>query len=1686
LRGAKITMYKKKTIIVKVQSILLLITFLVTSMNGFTYANINSFVFQIKNNNYMSFSDYANIDDKFTSSIQKDVIHIYCIKTLHSNIEAQENIFKILENLKSKNKNFNILGVEGAYEKLDGGLLSRLKNKSLRDRIIKDLVKEGIITGAEKFKILNNNKIELYGLEDEKIYKENFKTLYESLINRDKINPILKEILEDINRVKNVLYSEKLKQIENVSQSYIEKKISFEEYLSCLEKIAVKIGINLNKNYPLIKKYQVMFNSKYENTLAYKNIDMSKVLEEAEELLFELKTQLAKGTGDSEDLVKYEYYAKLFYKYINNESSARGVENWITNRNNFYEKANTIGRLINRRDIVEENMGTIKEAENNMDKFYKLAEKRNEIMINKMLIEMENKKEKTGVIVTGGYHTNGITEILRNKGISYTVISPKLKKESDNGKYIEGIKEQARYMEFVNKDKELKNINIKKDKLELILELQKEGRIADATINNYLINIGSKQYIGQLDSAIREITFGLRLNRRKLCVNKCRREYQHNIVEEESNTGFDIVSRHRNGIGLKILNYLPIADLKSCSCVCQKWKKLVFEVEGYEPIFKIKCIIWCRNKGKDESYLYKVLEKYGNRWKNLYIALCSGKQLIPITEQEYKKRIIYYKSLSESKSSNKTIDENDMNLILTNIIENIDTLRVPEDINILEYIFFHAGSKTEIKIKVIEIIYNIILKIDDNKKADAEEKLIDLLLSDDLNNIFNNANKDLKKKIIKILTYAVEIRETNLPEMKLKDLLLNDDLSAMFNKSNDSLKIVIIQALLCIHKYAINEENRNHATKGLTALLLNSDFNVTFNNGSEDLKITVIDALEYICEFADSVSMKNKTMEKIRELYRHKEISDECKMEIIKVLDHLSGISNLVNIKEGVIQDLVQLYAESDDNCRNEIIQTFENMGNIAIIKLFELYKDTAKNDEYKINIIRIFMHMCKINQNKENIITKFKALISTDNLNMIFAQAHADLKKIILEALVYICNFSNNSINNNDVIKKLEELYINEKTDDFKIIIIRTLTDIGSFANNIENSKNAINKLGELYTKENIDKYKEMIIENLKNVSLNSNDIESSKNAIKKLGELYRMENTSIYKKNIRIILRYIGSCANGNGKRHLNVAIVELATLLFNGNFDEMFSSSNENYLKEDIIDSLEDLSSFAKESEDSYKVIEKLGELYLKSREASIKIKIILTLQKIAFNFNNVVEVRKKAVEKLGDLYINEKVENYKIEIIDVLITIVSSMMTKDDSLRKLANDNVKRYTIEKLEKLILIPNFADIFNKVSVNFQKSIINAVTIMGSFSEKSEITQHVTRKLRKLYMSQVNDDIKEKIIMVLKLIAIDSIEDGHYAITELIVLYENEKKYKLKIKIIEALEIISAFANTDTNRQQARAQLITFLCSNELSEMIIKVGFELQGDIIKILDKAIINFKNINDVKQKIKQKLEELYVNKEVSNTIKSNIRNILDKINDEEREVRELEKIMRLEGDAGRIRVELDAIWNKIEMIANSNSNKYVSREEMLKVLNNEFPNIVNAIADLQIKEEDIIEESKDVKYLPGSLFLYYESEIKQFKKGKDIKKETICVMSDGMVIYSLEDRSLGTFSKIMARPVGCNIKINQFRKLNMDVVNVLREILPIKNNERMFVKLRDIIVDCIYRQNNDRLFEPRFIRAISSAL
>ena len=68
--------------------------------------------------------------------------------------------------------------------------------------------------------------------------------------------------------------------------------------------------------------------------------------------------------------------------------------------------------------------------------FYEIAEQREQSMFSNMLAKMKETKQPNAVLITGGFHSEGLSEVMKQSGMSYVRIAPRISGKVDDSNYL--------------------------------------------------------------------------------------------------------------------------------------------------------------------------------------------------------------------------------------------------------------------------------------------------------------------------------------------------------------------------------------------------------------------------------------------------------------------------------------------------------------------------------------------------------------------------------------------------------------------------------------------------------------------------------------------------------------------------------------------------------------------------------------------------------------------------------------------------------------------------------------------------------------------------------------------------------------------------------------------------------------------------------------------------------------------------------------------------------------------------------------------------------------------------------------------------------------------------------------------------------------------------------------------------
>ncbi|MDD5085302.1 MAG: hypothetical protein PHE61_04575 [Candidatus Omnitrophica bacterium] len=507
------------------------------------------------------------------------VIHI---RDAHANYEAQVNIKKLLDYL-VRVYGFNLIQVEGATSHVDPSIFELSMFKEGNQKIADYLMRQGKLTAAEAFAIETDQPVDVYGIEDEDLYRANLKAFRDVFSYQEDIKNYGTTAGNILSKLVGSSLNEPLQELFRVVSDYEGKKLDLLEYVETLNQLAKERNIfTLNDfsevlRFPnlirLLRLKQIESDLDQAALLREKNRLISEFeskvpqSEERDYIIEELRSDLkgvssARGFfGGLEKLaiangidMTWYYQFKLYAEHavLREEVNGRAVFSEIDELKKVLEEAflktDTEKQIVDiikdyivlkkffRLELSRENLLYYKEhheeinlknftanliklaKEHNiatdgleitprletcfdkMNFFYRVALERDNIFIMNALKRMADLKAKKTILITGGFHSEGIAQNLADLGVSYISISPRFKFEEEEDNYLNVMLESPSpygtvfagtfsLARFVLADQAMRNANIEEACREL-MEIVAMEPWATLTMHQALVNQG--------------------------------------------------------------------------------------------------------------------------------------------------------------------------------------------------------------------------------------------------------------------------------------------------------------------------------------------------------------------------------------------------------------------------------------------------------------------------------------------------------------------------------------------------------------------------------------------------------------------------------------------------------------------------------------------------------------------------------------------------------------------------------------------------------------------------------------------------------------------------------------------------------------------------------------------------------------------------------------------------------------------------------------------------------------------------------------------------------------------------------------------------------------------------------------------------------------------------------------------
>ena len=258
---------KKKINGIKICAVITAICFMVSTLGANLYAIPMS---ETANKKYEDvFNKASSISSEYGKiTALKDAnstVTVVNIQDLHCHAQTQRNISKIIEQLARK-YNLKRIYVEGGYGNIDTSWLNSVKDENVKKQVIEELLEQGILTGSEYYKITSGNKeIELKGIDEEKLHKENIKRLSWMIDNQSKYKKLIENIDKEIELLEKKYVNSENKRFSTNIEKYTKNEIDTKRFYRQLIKYIKDINNNPQKynnvtainldDYPNIMKF---------------------------------------------------------------------------------------------------------------------------------------------------------------------------------------------------------------------------------------------------------------------------------------------------------------------------------------------------------------------------------------------------------------------------------------------------------------------------------------------------------------------------------------------------------------------------------------------------------------------------------------------------------------------------------------------------------------------------------------------------------------------------------------------------------------------------------------------------------------------------------------------------------------------------------------------------------------------------------------------------------------------------------------------------------------------------------------------------------------------------------------------------------------------------------------------------------------------------------------------------------------------------------------------------------------------------------------------------------------------------------------------------------------------------------------------------------------------------------------
>ncbi len=380
--------------------------------------------------------DLGVVSESFVpKTVNKTTPFVIYLENAHANFESENHIREIIHHLQQQLR-LDLVLLEAGEGELDSLFFKSFPDREIKERLLKDYLQKGELSGGEAASISGqDDPTAYYGIEQQTLYNENKKAFLSALQRQPEISKELERIAAKLKTHSKIFHPETRLLFKRETAFYAES-VHLIHYAGTLRRLFYHRHRAQRFSRTAFASQFPQLNQLLKQRLSA--IQGTQLFFELEALEDELRESLPR-TKKEASLLQDFYYLRLLRRLAKLELTRK---EWAALRASLAIRREKIKGKTDNLWTMDRGLWTSHLA------FYELAVQRDQTLFENANRIIRQKKAKIAVVVTGGFHVQGITQQLRKSNIPFALISPKINQIGDSGHYLRVMTGKASYMNY--------------------------------------------------------------------------------------------------------------------------------------------------------------------------------------------------------------------------------------------------------------------------------------------------------------------------------------------------------------------------------------------------------------------------------------------------------------------------------------------------------------------------------------------------------------------------------------------------------------------------------------------------------------------------------------------------------------------------------------------------------------------------------------------------------------------------------------------------------------------------------------------------------------------------------------------------------------------------------------------------------------------------------------------------------------------------------------------------------------------------------------------------------------------------------------------------------------------------------------------------------------------------------------